>query len=72
MVRSPGLSVEVDLQGRKPGRGAYLCKAAACWEAGLKKGRLEHVLKHRLSPQERESLSRYGTSLKPLEHGKPD
>ncbi|MDO8490766.1 MAG: YlxR family protein [Dehalococcoidia bacterium] len=70
VVCSPAKTVEIDLQGKKLGRGAYFCKSAACWESGLKKGRLEHVLKDRLNPEERESLSKYGKSLAEADSGK--
>ncbi len=63
LVRAPTGEVSVDSSGRKPGRGAYLCPAAACWEAGLGGGRLEHVLKARLSAEERERLKAEGLSL---------
>lgn len=35
VVRGVDGSVGVDPSGKKSGRGAYLCRAAACWEAGL-------------------------------------
>ncbi len=63
VVRSAANTIEIDSGGKKPGRGAYLCRYGACWEAGLKKGRLEHVLKCRLGPEDRESLGQYGKSL---------
>jgi predicted RNA-binding protein YlxR (DUF448 family) len=36
--------VELDVTGKKNGRGAYLCRSRKCWEAALKSGRLEHSL----------------------------
>ena len=44
VVRVPNGTVEVDREGRRPGRGAYLCLSEGCWEAGLKGSRLEHSL----------------------------
>lgn len=55
--------VEVDTSGRKAGRGAYLCPAAGCWEAGLKKGRLEHTLHTALTEDNRQRLIKYGKEL---------
>lgn len=52
-------SVEVDISGKKAGRGTYLCPAAECWEAGLKGGRLEHSLKTKLTQDNREQLMRF-------------
>ena len=56
-------NVEVDAGGRKSGRGAYLCQAQQCWEVGVKKGRLEHALRTRLTQDNREQLARYGKDL---------
>jgi predicted RNA-binding protein YlxR (DUF448 family) len=63
LVRVPGGGVEVDPGGKKAGRGAYLCPAAECWQAGLKKGRLEHALRITLTPDNREQLLKYGVGL---------
>ena len=52
--------MEVDPGGRKAGRGAYLCPAAECWEAGINRGRLEHALHTNISPENREELMRNG------------
>ena len=57
-------SVEVDVSGKKAGRGAYLCQAPECWEAGLKGGRLEHALKTSLAPDNRDKLNEYGKNLR--------
>ncbi len=58
-MRIPNGSVEVDTSGRKAGRGAYLCQAQGCWEAGLKGGRLEHALRTTLTQDNRDQLIRY-------------
>ena len=60
MVRISDESVEVDIGGRRAGRGAYLCPAQECWEIGLKGGRLEHSLKATLTQDNREQLIRFG------------
>jgi len=59
LVRNTDGSVTVDEKGRQPGRGAYLCRARACWENGLKSNRLEVVLKCRLTPADRQNLVAY-------------
>ena len=56
MVRAPSGSVEVDPTGKKPGRGAYLHRASACVEQGLRKGKLARALKVSLSPTDLSSL----------------
>jgi predicted RNA-binding protein YlxR (DUF448 family) len=63
LVRVAGGGVEVDPTGRRPGRGAYLCPAPACWQAGLKQGRLEYVLRTTLTGENRQQLIRYGQEL---------
>ncbi|MGD9115794.1 MAG: YlxR family protein [Dehalococcoidia bacterium] len=63
LVRVADGGVEVDSGGRKAGRGAYLCPAAECWEAGLKGGRLEHTLRTAIAPDNREELIKYGREL---------
>ena len=56
VARSPEGVVAVDLKGKAPGRGAYVCPEAACFDQGVRRGRLEHTLKVKLSPEERAKL----------------
>ena len=63
LVRVTGGGVEVDPAGRKSGRGAYLCPALDCWQAGLKKGRLEYVLRTAITEDNRKQLTKYGQEL---------
>jgi len=63
LVRISDGSVEVDADGRKAGRGAYLCRAQECWETGLKGGRLEYSLRMTLTPDNRGQLIRFGKDL---------
>lgn len=35
----------LDPSGRAPGRGAYLCRTTACWDAAGHKRPLEHALR---------------------------
>lgn len=44
MVRTPEGNVELDFIGKKSGRGAYLCKSAACFKKARKAGRFERNL----------------------------
>lgn len=41
VVRNNEGEINIDLVGKKPGRGAYICKNAACLEAAIKAKRLE-------------------------------
>ena len=63
LVRISNGSVKVDTNGKKAGRGAYLCQAGECWEVGLKGGRLEHALRTSLTQDNRDQLIRYGKDL---------
>ncbi len=56
LVRVGSGRVEVDVSGKKEGRGAYLCPAPECWQAGLSGGRLEHSLGATLSPEDMKKL----------------
>ena len=63
VVRSPD-GVEIDLTGKKAGRGAYICRAPDCWEAALKKGRLDAALKTKVSPADRKRLEEFAAGLR--------
>jgi predicted RNA-binding protein YlxR (DUF448 family) len=59
LVRAENGGAEVDIFGKKPGRGAYLCPKKVCWESVLKKNRLEYALRTKLSDDNRQILSEY-------------
>jgi len=63
LVRSAGGDVQIDGSGRMPGRGAYLCNEAQCWQSGLSGNCLEHVLRIKLSNEDRQRLIEYGKTL---------
>jgi predicted RNA-binding protein YlxR (DUF448 family) len=63
LVRTADNRVEVDTDGKKAGRGAYLCPAQECWDIGLKGNRLEHTLRTALTPENREQLLKYRENL---------
>jgi uncharacterized protein len=44
IVRAPGGAVALDATGRAPGRGAYLCRDAACWTTAARRRALERAL----------------------------
>ena len=62
-VRVADGSVAVDSDGKRVGRGAYLCRSQGCWEAGLKGSRLGYVLRTTLTQGNREQLIGYGKDL---------
>ncbi len=59
IVNTPNSNIEIDVTGRKAGRGTYLCPTLECWETGLKSNRLDHALRTGLSKDSREQLLKY-------------
>ncbi len=45
LARGPDGVVVVDVAGRRPGRGAYVCAKAGCTERALKTGRLAQAFR---------------------------
>lgn len=56
VVRTPEGVLEIDLKGKKAGRGAYLCRRLQCCEAALQPGRLSQALKSQVSAREAAAL----------------
>ena len=44
VLRTPDAEVVLDLTGKKSGRGAYICKKAACFKKARKSKRIETSL----------------------------
>lgn len=44
VVRAPDGAVSLDPVGKKPGRGAYVCKSEACLNRAIKQRQLERQL----------------------------
>lgn len=63
LVRTSDDCIEVDVGGKKAGRGAYLCPNEECWNIGIKGSRLEHGMKVRLSEENREQLIESGGDI---------
>lgn len=55
--------VEVDLTGKRAGRGMYLHPNQQCWQAALKGGRIEQALRTKLSAANRQALAAYAATL---------
>ena len=51
VVRSPEAEISLDLTGKKPGRGAYLCPNTACLAAAKKAKRLERAFSCMIPPE---------------------
>ncbi len=63
LVRIADGNIEIDVSGKKAGRGAYLCHTRERCETGLKSGRLEHSLRTALGQQQREQLMKAAEEL---------
>jgi len=67
VVRTPEGRVEIDLTGKRNGRGAYIHKARSCWDAAVAEGRLAHALKIALPDPDRQALEAFAVSLPIIE-----
>lgn len=51
VVRSPEGVLSLDPTGKKPGRGAYLCRNLACMKRAVKQRQLERQLQTGMTPE---------------------
>ncbi len=51
IVRTPEQLIEVDLTGKKNGRGAYICKNEECLKKLIKSKRLENIFGIKIDPE---------------------
>ncbi len=65
VVRAPDGSVSMDPVGKKPGRGAYVCRNAACLQRAIKQRQLERQLEVQLSEEVAVQLRQELDSLPP-------
>ena len=56
VVRSPEGEISFDLTGRKSGRGAYVCRSAACLDTAIRKKQLERAFSAPIGEEVRNSL----------------
>ena len=54
--RSPEGVVSIDVTGRKPGRGAYVCRSAECLKRAIKQKQLERAFECPLGEETHASL----------------
>ena len=57
IVRLPNGSIELDLTGKKSGRGAYICKSSACLKKAIKAKRIQRNLEAEISEELIEALT---------------
>jgi len=63
VVRTADGQAEVDLTGRRPGRGAYICDTPACWERTIRTSILDHALKTELTTETKGALRAFAASI---------
>ena len=51
VVRSPEGELSLDPTGKKPGRGAYVCREGECLARAIKQRQLERQLQAELNPE---------------------
>ena len=56
VVRSPENEISIDLKGKKSGRGAYICRDAACLKKAAKAKKFDRSLEVVISDEIYESL----------------
>ena len=56
VVKSPEGQVAMDPTGRKPGRGAYVCKSAECLKKAIKQKQLERAFECPLGDEVKDAL----------------
>ncbi len=73
LVRTANGTVELDETGKTNGRGAYICRKAACWEQALQGNRLEHTFRSTIKQDNRDRLkARASTLLKEITSGQDE
>ena len=65
VVRSPEGVVSMDPVGKKPGRGAYVCRSEACLKRAIKQKQLERQLETSLTEEVAEAPARALAELPP-------
>jgi predicted RNA-binding protein YlxR (DUF448 family) len=49
--------LEIDLKGKRSGRGAYVCPDRTCWDAAMEQSKLGRILKCQVSAEDVACLS---------------
>lgn len=71
IVRTPEGDVAVDQTGKANGRGAYICASTDCFDAALRRKRLDSALRVRLNEEELDRLRReFDTAITALSQGR--
>lgn len=71
IVRTPEGDVAVDPTGKANGRGAYICASTDCFDAALRRKRLDSALRVRLNEEELDRLRReFDSAITALSQGR--
>lgn len=57
IVRTPEGKIEIDISGRKKGRGAYICPTRECMDKAFRGNQLERTLKTGITIENRDKLT---------------
>ena len=68
VVRSPEGTVSLDPTGKKPGRGAYVCREGECLARAIKQRQLERQLQTELTEEVSGALKQELASLQGVAH----
>ena len=63
VVRAPDGPLSMDPVGKKPGRGAYVCRQQSCLARAIKQKQLERQLEVRMTEEVAEALQKELASL---------
>lgn len=69
VVRSPEGVLSLDSTGKKPGRGAYVCREGECLARAVKQHQLERQLQAEMTEEVSEGLRRELEALREADHG---
>lgn len=58
LVRTPDETIEIDLTGKRAGRGAYICPGEDCLKRAIKGKKLEKALKSPISSEVFDALEK--------------
>lgn len=58
VVRNKEGEISVDLYGKKPGRGAYICRSVECLSKAQKAKRIEKAFSTQIEPEIYEAMKR--------------
>lgn len=68
LTRNTAGQITIDAgRRRQPGRGAYLCRTSACWEAALRRGGLARALRGPVAPEDRATLLAHAAQFRTAE-----